>query len=119
MAFTISKWAVVALIFLGEMIAIYAEMTAAQAHAQQKPWLMIAITSFILIVFAGLLLISGYAFGLESFQNIWIVSATSITSILIVEPVLAWSFFHQLPTKGALIGLLLGGVGLIAATTIK
>ena len=85
---------VVLLIFVGEAFAIYAEMAAARAHANDVSIARISIQSFILILVAGSLLIAGYMFGLQSFKNIWIVSVTSVTSILIIEPVLAWTFFH-------------------------
>ncbi|MEM5778032.1 MAG: hypothetical protein QXK49_00160 [Candidatus Aenigmatarchaeota archaeon] len=60
------------------------------------------------------MLILGYIFGFSSFKNIWIVSIISITSILISEPILAYTFFHQMPTTGALIGLVFGVLGFIS-----
>jgi hypothetical protein len=38
----------------------------------------------------------------------------SITSILIIEPLIAYLVLKQLPTKGALIGLILGALGFAA-----
>ncbi len=57
--------------------------------------------------------IAGYILGYKSFQNIWIVSALSITSILIIEPILGYALFQQLPTKGAFLGLILAVIGFI------
>jgi hypothetical protein len=52
-------------------------------------------------------------YGYRSFRNIWIVSALSITSILIMEPLIGYLVFQQLPTRGALFGLLLGAAGFL------
>lgn len=60
----------------------------------------------------GVLLVLGYMFGYQAFKNIWVVSVVSITSILIIEPALAYAVFHQVPTKGAVAGLVLGIIGL-------
>jgi hypothetical protein len=54
-------------------------------------------------------------FGLKIFKNIWIVSVISITSILIIEPFIAYFIGGQLPTKGAIIGLVFGVLGFAAA----
>ena len=53
--------------------------------------------------------------GFKAFKNIWIVGVTSITSILIAEPILALTIFQQVPTRGAVIVFILGGIGLFSA----
>lgn len=68
---------------------------------------------------AGILLLVGYMLGLKAFENIYIVSVVSITSILVLEPLLAFLVLHQLPTRGAVVGLVLGGVGLFSALFVK
>jgi len=70
---------------------------------------------FILITVAGGFLLLGYVTSYSAFKNIWIVSVASIMSILIVEPVLAWTMFKQIPTIGSIIGLALGIIGFIVA----
>ncbi len=109
-----SKLLAIFLVFLGETLAIYAEIIAAKTHSvSSKPFLQIFLKMFLVIILAGGLLIAGYMFGFNAFKNIWIVSVTSITSILIIEPILAYMIFQQLPTKGAIIGLILGTLGFI------
>lgn len=109
------KFMVVFLIFFGESISIYAEMMGAREHDVGKiAFGSIFIKMFIIIAVAGGLLIAGYMLGFQSFQNIWIVSVTSITSILIMEPLLGYLFFHQLPGTGAIVGLILGVLGFLA-----
>ena len=112
----IFKIFVVILIVIGEGLAIYAEMTGAQHYnIASQPFVPVFLKMFLLFAFAGGFLVGGYILGFNAFKNIWIVSVASITSILIIEPTLAYIIFQQLPTKGAAIGLLLGLAGFIAA----
>jgi hypothetical protein len=104
------------MLFLGEALSVYAEMLAAQTHeANTHSFLSIFSKATLAIAFAGAFLIAGYMIGYKGFKNIWIVSALSITSILIMEPLLAYLLFKQLPTKGAALGLGLGALGFIAS----
>jgi hypothetical protein len=108
-----SKILVLLLLFIGEALSIYAEMIGARTnYAASKPFLQVFLKMFLLITIAGGFLIAGYMLGFNAFKNIWIVSVASITSILIVEPILAWVIFHQIPTTGAIIGFVLGAAGL-------
>ncbi|MDP3770076.1 MAG: hypothetical protein U1A25_03430 [Candidatus Sungbacteria bacterium] len=104
------------LIFAGELFAIYAEMIGAKMHAiSSQNFSQVFLKMLPIMIIAGALLITGYIFGYRAFKNIWIVSAVSITSILIIEPILAWVVFQQVPTTGALIGFILGAIGLFAS----
>ncbi|WP_256220936.1 hypothetical protein [Pseudomonas sp. CHM02] len=38
----------------------------------------------------------------------------SITSLLLLEPVVIWALFHEVPGRGALIGFCLGALGMLA-----
>ena len=103
------KIVVITLIFLGEALSIYAEMLGARTHAYtSQSFTRIFFKLFIIMTFTGALLLAGYMLGFKAFQNIWIVSVISITSILMIEPILAYTFFKQIPTRGAFIGLMLG-----------
>ena len=114
---TYLKLIVILFLFIGETFSIYAEMIAARTNSfAAQPFINIFLKMFLIIAFAGLFLISGYMLGFTAFKNIWIVSVASITPILIMEPLLAYTIFKQLPTKGALVGLVLGALGFIAAT---
>jgi hypothetical protein len=70
---------------------------------------------FLIIACAGALLIGGYILGYSAFKNIWIVSVLSMTSILVTEPFISYAIFHQLPTKGAWLGLGFGVIGSLCA----
>lgn len=110
---TYSKIFVLAMLFAGESLMIYAEMAGAKSnHIASQPFLQIFLKMLLLMTIAGGFLIAGYMLGFNAFKNIWIVSVASITSILIVEPILAWTVFQQVPTVGAVAGFVLGAIGL-------
>lgn len=103
------------LLFFGEALSVVSEMVAAKAHhATSQSFSVIYIKSCVLIALAGCFLIAGYMLGYKSNKNIWVVSAMSITSILIMEPLIGYIIFQQLPTRGAFIGLILGALGFVA-----
>jgi hypothetical protein len=110
-----SRFLAIILLIIGEILAIYAEMIAAKQYSisSESP-LKVFLKAFLTFGISGGFLISGYILGFSAFKNIWIVTALSVTTILIVEPILAYTIFHQAPTKGAVIGLILGGIGLLA-----
>ena len=111
-----SKILVLILLFLGEGLSIYAEMIGARSnYIASQPFLQIFLKMFLIITLAGGFLIAGYMLGLSAFKNIWIVSVASITFIIIIEPILAWTIFKQIPTIGAIIGFVLGVIGLFVA----
>jgi hypothetical protein len=65
------------------------------------------------------MLIAGYVISYATFKNIWVVSAVSVTSILIVEPALSYLVFRELPGRGAIIGLTLGALGFLATLLVE
>jgi len=114
-----SKILILLLIFAGEGFAIYAEMLGAKSFSiSNQPVLRIFLKMLLIFMVGGGFLTAGYIFGYKIFKNIWIVSAVSITSILIIEPILAILFFKQWPTTGAAIGLILGAIGFIFALVL-
>lgn len=103
------KIVTLAMLFIGEALAIYAEIKGARGNNfVLQPFLQI----FLLITVAGGFILAGYILGYSAFKNIWTVSALSVTSILMIEPILAWTLFHQMPTNGAIAGFILGMLGL-------
>lgn len=109
-----TKFAIIAIIFVAEAACIYGEMLAAKHYVSvsESFWRVFFKVFAFMVIFSGLIVV-GYMWGLKSFKNIWVVSVISITSILIVEPILAYSLFKEFPTKGALTGLILGAVGFV------
>ncbi|MCE9541850.1 hypothetical protein K8R03_04840 [Candidatus Kaiserbacteria bacterium] len=110
------KMTAIALIFVGEAFSISAQLMASKkaelSFTTQGGFL---IWMLIAGAVGGVLLVAGYIVGYSRFQNIWIVTAISIGSIVIFEPILAAILFRQLPTLGSGVGLILGICAIIAA----
>ncbi len=101
-------------------MTIYAEMLLARNNfSNPSSFSKVFWQPFLIMVIGGTLLTTGYFTGFGAFKNIWIVSVISITSILIIEPVLAYTIFHQLPTKGAALGFVFGALGFIITLFVK
>lgn len=94
-------------LFVGEALCIYSEMLV----AKKPDWWW----TFFLITLAGIPLLIGYHYGYKAFGNMWAVMVVSVVSILLVEPVLVFVMFKELPTKGTLAGFCCGALGLYLA----
>ena len=95
---------------------IYAEIKAARLFTfSQQPFAQVFIKIFLIMAVGGGLVVAGYMTGLKAFKNIWIVSVTSIASILLIEPIMNYLVVQQAPTRGALIGFIFGVCGLLSA----
>lgn len=105
------KISAILLVFFGELFAVSAE-TFGTRHEMFSSgfWKMI-----ILMTISGILLVLGYFYGYKAYQNLWTITVISLTTLLIAEPFIIFVFFHQTPTIGALIGFILGIIGLICA----
>jgi hypothetical protein len=105
------------LIFAGEVLSIYAEVKSAHLYTTENAsFVPVFVSLVVAVTIGGWSLLAGYMLGLQAFKNIWIVSTASLASILVAEPILAYVVAHQVPTKGALIGFVLGVIGLVFAT---
>lgn len=101
----------VILVFLGEFFAVYAETFGIKYNLFSKNfWIL-----FLLITLGGFLLITGYLLGYKAFNNIWIITVVSLTTFLTAEPIIILVFLKQMPTTGAIIGFILGLLGLVTA----
>jgi hypothetical protein len=110
------KIASIIILFTGEILGIFAEVQSARLYSITHQSFNEAFFKMLpVIIIAGFFLLTGYIMGLAAFKNIWVVSAISISSILIFEPALDYLITGQLPTRGALIGLIFGMLGIISA----
>ena len=104
------------ILFLGEALSIGAELVASKkVIAQPGEFYSIFFWMLIPIVLGGALLVAGYMLGYLYIKNIWIIAAVSVGSILVLEPILIALLFREAPTVGAVIGLILGALGIIFA----
>ncbi|MCA6103891.1 hypothetical protein J6525_36545 [Bradyrhizobium sp. WSM 4400] len=109
------KIVAVGAIFFGEALSIIAELFASKQFGKDGGDLTTLLPMFLLIAFGGILLVFGYALGYMYLENIWVIIATSVGAILVVEPILTLLLFRDVPTVGSLIGLALGVLGTLAA----
>jgi hypothetical protein len=112
---TLLKVLAIVVLFLGEALAIYTEMLSAKAAKTGGVTWPFGIWILVWMVLSGVLLLAGYYLGYLSTKNIWVVTVTSIASILIAEPILIIAFFNEWPTTGAWIGMGFALLGMIAA----
>jgi hypothetical protein len=106
----------VLILIAGESLCIYAEMIAANRHALgDHSSLSVFCKSAFLMVVSGALLVGGYMLGYRAFHNIWVVMVASVTPILVLEPIIGYLVFRQLPTIGATVGIALGAAGFVVA----
>ena len=108
----------VVLLIVGEVVTIYAELCAAKLPNNGSASLVGLIRPFLLIAFAGVCLILAYWMGYHVVGNIWVVTIASLTSILILEPIVVFAMFKEMPSRGAIIGFILGTLGFIAAVVL-
>ncbi|MDO8562052.1 MAG: hypothetical protein Q7S05_04505 [bacterium] len=107
----------VALLFVGEILPVSAEVWAAKlTNILHLPFLEAYPKTVFVHILGSFFLIAGYIIGYKAFQNIWIVNVITISAIVIITPVATWLLIQQPPTAGAWTGLVLGFGGLIAAT---
>jgi len=92
------------LMIVGEFCAIYSEVVTARL-AQ-------------VMCFAGLCLLGAYWLGYRAVGDIWVVTVVSVTSLLLLEPVVIWGLFQEFPGRGALIGFCLGALGMLATVLL-
>ncbi len=94
------------------MITIFSEVIAAKLATSPS---MSFLKPAILAAMGNIILVFGYVLGIRSFKDIWIVTVISVTSIIILEPIMNYSIFREAPSTGASIGMVLGFAGLVAA----
>ena len=103
---------------VGEFCAIYSEVvTAKLAQAGSGSW-EVFVLPVVLMCFAGLCLLGAYWLGFVVVGDIWNVTVVSVTSLLLLEPVVVWALFHEAPGRGALIGFCLGVLGMLATVVL-
>jgi len=113
------KVAAIFLLLVGETVSIFIEVILARRYAFTQPFWNLFLKGFLVIALASAFLIAGYMLGFRSFKNIWVVSVISLTTILIAEPIIDYLVFRQMPTAGALIGLILAATGFVFAVFYK
>jgi len=115
MSILFSKFLVILFLFLGESFYLYSEMFVAKNSANGSFKTSSFIITASLVVLGGIFFLSSVYFGINLFKNIWIIAVMSVAAIVVMEPLLAYLFFKQLPTLKTAVGFILGIAGLIIA----
>lgn len=102
----------------GELLAIYAELLAARLAQDAGQSLTPLWLPLLLISIAGICLVLAYWTGYRALGDIWLVSVLSIVLLLLMEPLIIWLMFAELPKRGAALGFLFGALGLAAAVIL-
>lgn len=110
------KLLILASIFLGELIGVYLEISLASKFETVGSFgevgkFILLLTPLFVISF--LLLLLGYIYGYRSFNKIWIITIVSWSSILLVEPILNYFIFNELPQGRILISGILAIVAIV------
>jgi hypothetical protein len=109
------KMLALACLFLGETLVIYAEEFGAKTYTLSGHLGGTFLETLVPLTIGAVCLVIGYMLGLKLFQNIWIVTAVSFGSILVVEPLFDFFYIGQVPATGAAIGVVLGALGILSA----
>jgi len=112
------KFLVMVFIGIGESLMIMAQIFGAKTSlASSSFWAALKPSSWYLWVTlaAAIFILIGYFFGIRVFNNIWLVTLTSWTTIVIVEIAVNWLVFHTMPTGTVLAGFLLVVAGFVIA----
>lgn len=106
------------LMIFGEILTIYSEVYASRLPGKALENPAMFLKPIIWICIAGVCLIFAYWLGYQGTGNIWVVTVASLTLLLILEPFVIYAMLKELPGRGALIGFILGALGLIATLVL-
>ena len=110
------KIVVLGLIFIGEAIAIGLEIfftskfRSEGSFAEIIKYLMIAAP---LAAACVIFITIGYIYGFRYFNKIWVVTIISWSSIIMIEPILNYFLFKELPSGKILISAILAILAII------
>ncbi len=112
------KYLALVLLFFGEATVIYAEELGARLYRTAPVFSSAFFPTLVPLLIGSCALVVAYIFGLKYFQNIWVVTAVSFASILIVEPLFDFFYIGNMPTLGESIGFILAVLGIGATLFI-
>lgn len=108
---------VVASIFLGEVLVIFSEQIGAKMYGVDGSSFLTGFSYALVPALIGaVLLVVGYMLGVKYHHNVWAVTALSLSSILIVEPLFNYFYIGHVPELGSALGFVFGLLGVVAVT---
>lgn len=112
------KILILLVIATGESLMILAQIFGAKASTAGSQALQILKLNnwYIWVSFLGIFIVLvGYVLGIKIFNNIWLVTLTSWTALVVAEIILARTVFKTIPEGTVLIGFVLVLIGFIVA----
>jgi hypothetical protein len=79
------------------MLAAEASMISAEVLAARGNWYAPGI--LLLQIVAAVLLLVAYNVGFKAWNDIWVVSITSVVTVVLSEPIIVWLIAGALPTR--------------------
>lgn len=101
------------LMTFGEILTIYCELHASRLPGDLWSTPGLLIKPVLLICVAGVSLVVAYWLGYRATGNIWVITVTSLTLLLVLEPIVIYVMLGELPGRGATLGFVLGALGLL------
>ncbi len=102
----------------GETLMITAQIFGARVSSTEASFLAILKNNAWLgaaTLIGAFVVLVGYLYGIKIFHNIWLVTLTSWSAVVITETLLAWTVFHTIPHGWTLVGFTLVLCGFAAA----
>lgn len=113
MSLAFYKFLIILFLFIGESLYLCSEMFVAKGALDGSSKITTLGPAILMVVVGGFIFLASVYFGMRLFKDVWIIAVMSVAAIVIMEPVLVWLFFNQLPTTKTAIGFLLGVAGLV------
>jgi len=76
------------------------------------------IKPMFLVCIAGASLVIAYWLGYQATGNIWVTTVASLTMLLVLEPIVIYAMLEEIPGRGAILGFVLGAVGLLCTVLL-
>ena len=92
------------LIMCGEAIAIFSQAYISRFGISWSTLWAACLGIFV----AGVMLLAGYRITYTAVKSIWTVSIFSLSSIAVLEPMIMWFMFKEVPSWRHVVGFILG-----------
>lgn len=102
----------------GEVLTIYSEVYASRLPSDLWATPAMLIKPMVMICIAGVSLVVAYWLGYQATGNIWVTTVASLTMLLILEPIVIYVMLEEIPGRGAILGFILGAVGLLCTVLL-
>ncbi|MGJ8523727.1 hypothetical protein R84981_002440 [Carnimonas sp. R-84981] len=106
---------------IGETLVILSELMLPYYLAKDKiivKKLGVTFCMSLVMSIAGAFLLLAFMYGYLNYESIWVVNVVSTSMVIIIEPVIAYCIYKNLPGRSTCKGLALAFIGLMVAITL-